>query len=441
MIGRITLEQIDIRQLWNMVRKHWIILLALPLIPLLLIGVINFMTMNPYYQTAATVIIERRAPEPALAEDQVIANSVLQQHLQNYAQLAQSQTVAKNVIKKLNLPLTVEKLVKMITVSQVNTTDILKIQVNHIDPALAAAIANSTAEELSKAVVADKLSIVNQAQIPDKPVPESKAKNMVAAFLVGLIASLSLVFLLVYLDNTVKTPSDVKAYLKIPLLGMIANYDRGSQHKQGSAHSLMTLEQTNSPISESYRSIRTNVEFASVDSVSQRILITSAGLHEGKSLTVANLAVSMAQAGKSVLIVDADLRNPTQHTLLGLDNGPGLAKALVEDQDYSQYIQKTAVPGLMVLTGGVSPSNPAELLGTGRMKQLLQEVSGQYDRVLIDTPPVGAVTDAAILAQEVEGVILVVASGEVNKEAAQQAIEQLGNVDAKILGVVLNKVL
>ena len=206
------------------------------------------------------------------------------------------------------------------------------------------------------------------------------------------------------------------------------------------AYSLITLEQTKSPISEAYRALRTNVEFTSVDSETQKIMVTSSGPREGKSHTVANLAVSMAQSGKSVLIIDADLRNPTQHKLFGLDNEEGLSVSLVQDQDYRKYIWETAVPGVMVLPAGPVPPNPAELVGSKRMKRLIEEVSEQFDIVLIDTPPVIAVTDAAILAQEVDGVILVLASGEVNKGYAQKAKDQLDKLGVKILGAVLNKV-
>lgn len=186
--------------------------------------------------------------------------------------------------------------------------------------------------------------------------------------------------------------------------------------------------------------LRTNVQFTNVDLETPKIMITSSGPREGKSHTVANLAVSMAQSGKSVLIIDADLRNPTQHKLFGLDNGEGLSVSLVQDQDYRKYIRKTAVPGVMVLPGGPVPPNPAELVGSKRMKLLIEEVSEQFDMLLIDTPPVIAVTDAAILAQEVDGVILVLASGEVNKGYAQKAKELLDKLGVKILGAVLNKV-
>lgn len=203
---------------------------------------------------------------------------------------------------------------------------------------------------------------------------------------------------------------------------------------------LITLEQTKSPISEAYRTLRTNVQFTSVDSETKKIMVTSPGPGEGKSSTAANLAVSIAQSGKSIIVVDADLRKPTQHKLFGLDNREGLSVALVQDQDYREFIKETAVPGLMVLTAGPIPPNPAELVGSKRMKRLIEELSLEYDMVLIDTPPIIAVTDAAILAQEVDGVILVLASGEVNKEFAQKAKDQLDKVGAKILGAVLNKV-
>jgi capsular exopolysaccharide family len=148
----------------------------------------------------------------------------------------------------------------------------------------------------------------------------------------------------------------------------------------------------------------------------------------------------MVNAGESVLLIDADMRNPTQHKIFQLNNGEGLSSALIQDQDYQKFLKETTVPGLMVLTGGPIPPNPAELLGSKRMKHLIKEASEQFDIVLIDSPPIIAVTDAAILAQEVDGVILVLSSGEVNRDYAQRAKEQLDKVGAKILGAVLNKV-
>ncbi len=206
------------------------------------------------------------------------------------------------------------------------------------------------------------------------------------------------------------------------------------------AYSLITLEKSKSPVSEAYRTLRTNVQFTGIDSKTKKILITSSGPREGKSSTIANLAVSMVHAGDSVLIIDADLRDPTQHRIFGLDNGQGLSTALVQEQDNRKFIKESKVPGLSVLTAGPIPPNPAELLGSKRMKRLIEQACEQFDIILIDTPPIIAVTDAAILAQEMDGVILVLAAGEVNKDYAIRAKELLDKVGAKILGAVLNKV-
>lgn len=429
------MEQNELRQLWNMLRKRWLIILALPLLSALAIGLLSVYVLTPVYQASTTLIVERKdsqtTVDPALAAAQVLLNnSLLQQHIKNNIEIAKSRTVVKNVIKEIKSPLQVEDLNKMITVTQVKTTDLFTIDVMNENAEMAASIANSMAQQVSKAVTQDNVKIVDRADVAIYPTTPKKTQNVFFAFLVGLIAALSLVFMREYLDNTVKTSSDVKTMLGIPCLGLIGN----------AAHPLMTLEEPKSPISEAYRSIRTNLEFASLDSVTRKILVTSAGPGEGKSFTVANLAVSLAQSGKSVLVIDADLRNPTQHKLFGLVNLQGLSGALTQDQDVRDYVRETTVPGLKVLTAGPIATNPAELVGSERMKRLIEEVSGQFDRVILDTPAVIEVTDAAILAQQVDGVILVLPSGVINKDEAHTAKEHLENVGAKILGAVLNKV-
>ena len=440
------MEELDFRQLWSILRKRWIMVIALPLLApiavLTLGGISSYVRAPiPVYNAAATLIVERKAPETALSTGQVVDNSVLQQHIKNYIELAKSRSIKNKVIKDLNLAIKVEDLDKMIYVVQVNNSDLLKIQVIHKDAKLGASIVNATAEELSKAVTVDRVTVVDRAEAETTPVPQSGTKKVyvVFAFLLGLIASFSLVFLLESLDNTVKTSRDVKDLLGIPLLGVIANDTKGKQGKNGAAHSLITLEQTKSPILESYRWIRTNLESASPEDWPRKILITSAGPHEGRSCTVANLAVSMAQSGKSVLVLDADMRNPIQHKLFGLDNKQGLSSALIEEQDYRDHIRETTVLGLSVLTAGPIPPNSADLVGSKQMERLIEEASQQFDMVIIDTPPVIAFSDAAILAQKVDGVILILASGEVNKDYAITAKEHLDNVGAKILGAVLNK--
>lgn len=205
-------------------------------------------------------------------------------------------------------------------------------------------------------------------------------------------------------------------------------------------YNLKTINNPKSLTAEVFRTLRTNIQFASVDNVVKRILFTSAGPQEGKSSTVANLAVSFSLAGKSVLIIDADLRNPSQHKIFSLPNLIGLTTTLAEDVSAFAYIMKTPHEGLDILTSGPIPPNPAELLESRRMKQILNEITQVYEFVLIDSPPVIAVTDASVLAQSVDGVILVLAEREVKREYALRAKEQLEKVGAKILGIVQNKV-
>lgn len=205
-------------------------------------------------------------------------------------------------------------------------------------------------------------------------------------------------------------------------------------------YTLLTLISPKSPISEAFRTLRTNIQFSNIDGQLKTILFTSAGPGEGKSSTVANMAVALAQTGKNVLVIDADLRNPSQHKVFGLHNREGLSTTLISNFECLEHVQPSRQESLDVLAAGPIPPNPAELLGSKRMKQLLQEAVEAYDIVLIDTPPTIAVTDSSVLAQIVDGVVLIISSGEVSRDYALRAKEQLEKVGAKIIGAVLNKV-
>ncbi|WP_077706072.1 CpsD/CapB family tyrosine-protein kinase [Virgibacillus dokdonensis] len=193
-----------------------------------------------------------------------------------------------------------------------------------------------------------------------------------------------------------------------------------------------------SPISEQYRTIRTNIDFASVDDEIRSLLVTSSGPAEGKSMTIANLAVVYAQQGKKVLLVDADLRKPTVHYTFRIDNLRGLSNLLVGENSLEQVVQQTDVDNLDVMSCGPIPPNPSELLASKKMENLLEELKKNYDMVIFDMPPVLAVTDAQIMANIVDGSILVVRSKHTEIEGAQKAIEALKPAKAKLLGAVLN---
>lgn len=202
--------------------------------------------------------------------------------------------------------------------------------------------------------------------------------------------------------------------------------------------SLITKTAPKSPISEQYRTIRTNIQFSSVDEELRSIVVTSSGPGEGKSTTVANLAVVFAQQGKRVLLVDSDLRKPTTHYTFQLMNNIGLTSVLTKQANLHDAIRETDVENLHILTSGPIPPNPSELLASNAMKQLLDDVYEIYDLVLFDAPPILAVTDAQVLANLTDGSILVTSSETTDKDAALKAKELLENTKSKLLGAILN---
>lgn len=203
---------------------------------------------------------------------------------------------------------------------------------------------------------------------------------------------------------------------------------------------IITHVNPKSPISEAYRTLRTNIEFSAVDGQVKVIMMTSAGPGEGKSTSISNLAVAYAQADKKVLLIDADLRKPTMHHTFQKSNRSGLTSILTSQITWKEAIQNTSIPNLDILTSGPIPPNPSEIVSSQRMHTLLNELRDRYDVILIDTPPALAVTDAQIIATRCDGVILVIDSGKVKRDAALKVKQNLEHVKARILGVILNNV-
>jgi capsular exopolysaccharide synthesis family protein len=279
------------------------------------------------------------------------------------------------------------------------------------------------------------VSLLEEANTPLRPISPRPLYNAFYGALLGALVGLAAAFIIEYLDDTVKASQDLSALLGPSLLALIGRFDPKS--KKG----LVNLDDPRSPVAEAYRMLRTNIRFSMVDDTIRTLLITSPSPSEGKSTTAANLAMVMAQAGHSTILVDADLRRPVQHQLFGLNNRDGLTTALIErDKSVEQYLKETATPDLRVLTSGPMPPNPSELLGSHRMQELLAHLQNEAEYVIIDTPPVLAVTDSALLAGSVRGVLLVLRAGSTRLEAARRAITQLSSVQAKIVGTVLNGV-
>ena len=201
---------------------------------------------------------------------------------------------------------------------------------------------------------------------------------------------------------------------------------------------LITISEPRSPISEAYRTLRTNLDFAGLDQALETLVVTSAGVGEGKSTTLANLAVVSAQAGRKIILVDADLRRPALHQTFGLGNEMGLTTVMMDQSALaSPPLQETEVEGLSVLTSGPLPPNPADLMGSRRMEEVIAALGEQADQILFDTPPVVAVTDAAVLATKVDGVLLVISAGKTRRENARTAVQRLEQIKARLVGTVL----
>lgn len=279
------------------------------------------------------------------------------------------------------------------------------------------------------------LNVVEEATLPSYPISPNVRMNVLLASAIGLILAAGGAFLIEYLDDTIKDPRDVQRTSNLPTLGAIARIE-GEDYKQ----KLIAVRQPLSPIVEAYRVLRTNLQFSAVDNPAKCLLMTSPGPSEGKSVSLANLAVVMAQSGLKVIVVDTDLRRPVQHRIFGLPNRRGLSDAAIQAKmGIEENLQNTMVENLRLLSSGPLPPNPSELLGSARMKAIVEELKGLADIVLFDSPPTLVVADAAIMSAHVDGVVLVNDAGRTRSTEARRAAEELRRVRANLLGVVLNR--
>jgi non-specific protein-tyrosine kinase len=304
------------------------------------------------------------------------------------------------------------------------------------------------------------ISVIEPASLPTRPISPNVPETLMLAAAIGLALAVGGALLIEFIDDTIKTPEDVVKVMDLPVLGTIADMQKG----KGSGV-LVTDRYPQSPITESFRALRTSLDYYSVDNPIRTLEITSAGPAEGKSLILANLAIVMAQAGRRVVIVDTDMRRAMQHKIFDLVNDHGLSDAIMATgADLSVYNhelspQELAMrssdasqldnPGgpqpvelgtLHIVTTGPIPPNPADLIASQRMRDLIDDLKRQADIVLFDTPPVMVATDAIVLSRLVDGVLLLADAGHTKRGAARQAVERFHQVDANLLGVVLNRV-
>lgn len=282
------------------------------------------------------------------------------------------------------------------------------------------------------------LTVVDAAVPPAGPSSPRVLLNTLLAALVGLMLAVGIAFFAEYLDDTLKSPEAVEAVTGLPTLGTIIRMQ--GDDNRSVIYRLATILYPRSPAAEGYRTLRTNLEFASLDHPARIILVTSAIPGEGKTTTAANLAVVFAQTGHDTLIVDADLRKPGVHKIFGLGNAQGLTGLLRSDEvTVDEVAQPTEQPHLRVITTGALPPNPAELLRSARMQTVIERLAGAAEFVIVDSPPLQAVTDAAILSSLVDGTVLVVDAGRTRSGAVVHGRDALAKVGALVLGVALNR--
>ncbi len=298
-----------------------------------------------------------------------------------------------------------------------------------------------------------EVRVIDEAIEPLFPTKPKKKLNLALGLVLGLGLGVGITFLREYFDNSIKSQEELEQ-LGFNILATIPKIEMSKVEEKLEARlsklgpmegkrieaRLITHLDPKSPVSEAYRSLRTNIQFSHVDEKIGAVLVTSSGPKEGKSTTSANLVIAMAQSGKKVVLIDADLRRPVVHSIFGLEKDEGLTNYLMDDISFEQMIKPSIMENLYIIPSGVLPPNPSELLASEKMKALLEKLREEFDFILFDTPPIIAVTDAAILSTIVDGAILVVSSGHTNYDALVRAKSLLDAVNTRILGALLNGV-
>jgi succinoglycan biosynthesis transport protein ExoP len=307
------------------------------------------------------------------------------------------------------------------------------------------------------------ISIIDRPAIPRYPVPVNTVRNLTLALMFGLGMGFGVSLVLEYIDNTFRSQEDVTTHLKIPVMGLIPDFKMAAKQLKRPAFKwfrkaekprkpepgkavmehpekcLITHLKPKDPVVESYRSLRSNMQFASVDSQRKSILVSSPNPGDGKTVTAANLGIIFSMLGQRVLIVDADLRKPKQHKMFGLKQSPGLTEALVENLAVDKVIQNCGVENLKIIASGKIPPNPAEILSSQKMTDFIEKLEGTADLVIYDSPPLAAVTDAMILVSKLHGLLLVLRHQGTNRFQAGEVLERILKAKGDVIGAVLNR--
>lgn len=421
------------------VRKFWALILLLALAGA---GAGFYLAQGtePSYAATSKVFVSVKTAESV--NELVQGDNFAQNAVQSYSQLVSMPVVLDPVIDELGLDLTARQLAGMVTADTPLDTVIIEIRAVSEEPLLASQISNAVARNLATTVddiapqnaagdSAVSMRIVEPAAAPRFPFAPNTNLLIATGLLAGLALGLVAAVAGQLLDTKVRSSKDVERLTDAAVLGSVA------QVRKAANRAITMLSRPRSPQAEAYRKIRANLQFVNAAHELRSLVVTSARAGEGKSTTVVNLALAMAERGSRVLVVDADLRRPTLAGVCGLEGSVGLTTVLIGEATVDDVVQDWGGTGVSVLTAGAAPPNPLQLLESPAMAELLDELTDLYDMVLIDAPPVLPVADAAVLSRLTNGALVVVGAGRTTRQQLRTMLESLGSVGASIVGVVV----
>lgn len=432
----------ELRDYLRLLRRRWLVIALLTVLGIG--GALGFsVTVTPEYSARAQVFVSLRGGADSTGDLLQGANFTLRQ-VRSYVQIVTTPSVLQPVIEELGLDETPVTLARRVSADSPLDTVLINVRVHDQSAAMSATIANAVAAALAD-VVADLetpvhgeppvlVSTVRPADVPESPSSPNTVMNLGIGLLAGLAAGVGVALLRELLDTRVRDVADVEALTDASVLGAIPIKDDAVDHP------LILREAPGSPRAEAYRRLRTNLAFLDVDRQQRTIVFTSSVAGEGKTSTVLNLAITIANAGSRVAVVDADLRRPSVAKYLGIEGAAGLTTVLIGQAGIDDVVQPWGNENLAVIASGAIPPNPSELLSSERMASVISELSRRYDVVLVDTAPLLPVTDGAVLARLVGGAVVVAGAGTVHKPQFTASLEALDAVSARVLGVVVNRV-
>lgn len=437
------MEEINIRDFLNYLKKYVLVIAAVALALVIGVFIYDKSIKKPLYTTYTTIILTKS--NEAQTGTTITQNDILlnQKLVETYSKIIKSKLVLEQVISETGVTYTTEELSENVSVEAYENTEMLKISVTDQDPELAASIANSIAQvfsgEIAKIYQINNISVVDVAVTPEEVSNNTLKRDLLIALFIGIFGTIGVVFVVYYFDDTVKLTDNLEEEIGMPVVAKVFKSDIGSKNNR--KVELLAQKYPKSVVSESIKTLRTNLQFSSVDEDIKTILITSSIPGEGKSFISANLAISFAQTDKRVLIVDCDMRKGRQHRIFKLSNSKGLSNLLIDDMtNYKDYINKTSVPGVHVITRGTVPPNPSELLNSKKNADLLRVLKAKYDVIIYDGVPCNGLPDSIIMSKLVDKVLIVSSDSMTPKSVLESTKKQLESVNAPIAGDVLNNV-